>query len=64
MQNQIRSGLKKYRVACWRTYYGFYEIEAKSEKEAEAKADERLMQGDEMDGTKDMDSGIADVQEQ
>jgi hypothetical protein len=65
MQNDRSSvHLKTYRVACWRTYHGYYEVEATSEKAAEIKAYQRLWNGEEMDGTKDMDAGIADTQEQ
>jgi hypothetical protein len=55
--------LKTYRVACWRTHYGFYDVEAKDELEATTKAYQRLWNGEEMDGRKDMDAGIADTQE-
>jgi hypothetical protein len=64
MEN-VRSSvhLKKYRVPCWRTHYGYYDVEAKNEKEAEFKAYQNLWNGVEMDGTKDMDAGYTDAEE-
>jgi hypothetical protein len=62
---QISSSVrpKTYRVACWRTHYGYYDVEANSEKEAETKAYQHLWNGVDMDGRKDMDAGITDTEE-
>ena len=61
----IRSsnGLKTYRVACWRVNYGYYDIEAKNKLEAETKANQRLWNGEAMDGLRDADAGTADTEE-
>jgi len=55
--------VKKYRVTCWRTYYGFYDVEAKNEKEAETKAYQYLWNGQDLDERTDMDAGISKTEE-
>jgi hypothetical protein len=55
--------LKKYRVACWRTHYGFYDVEAKNEKEAEAKAPQNLWNGQDLDLWTNTDAGITETEE-
>ena len=55
--------VRRYRVLCWRTHYGFYDVEAKSEKEAEEKVNQLLWDSKEMDGINDADIGIADTEE-
>ena len=62
---RVRSSihLKKYRVACWRTHYGFYDVEAKNEKEAEAKANQYLWNGQDLDLRTNMDVGITETEE-
>ena len=55
--------VKKYRVTCWRTHYGFYDVEAKNEKEAEAKAYQNLWNGQDLDERTDMDAGISKTEE-
>ena len=54
--------MKKFRMHCWRSYYGFYDVEAKNEKEAELKANELLWSGEEMEGIRDQDMGIGDTE--
>ena len=55
--------VKKYRVTCWRTYYGFYDVEAKNEKEAETKAYQNLWNVVDMDERTNMDAGITETEE-
>jgi hypothetical protein len=55
--------LKTYRVTCWRTHYGFYDVEAKNEKEAETKAYQNLWNVVDMDGRTNMDAGITETEE-
>ena len=55
--------MKKYRVSCWRMHYGFYDVEAKNEKEAETKVNQHLWNGTDMDGIRDEDVGIGDTEE-
>ena len=56
--------MKRYRVLCWRTHYGYYDVDAETEKEAKEKVNTLLWNGVEMDGINDADIGIADTQEQ
>ena len=56
--------LKKYRVLCWRTYYGYYEVEAKNEDEAERKAYQHLWNRVELDGVNNMEADISEIQRQ
>jgi len=58
-----RSQVKKYRVLCWKTKYGYYEIEAESQEESSRIGDEKLEEGDDMDSVRDTDTGIAGVEE-
>ena len=55
--------MKKYKIYCWRTYRGIFEVEAKSEKEADLKADEFLLNGGEMDERIPPDVGIWEIEE-
>jgi hypothetical protein len=53
--------MAKYRVGCWRTEYGYYDIEAKDEKEATAIANEQLDDGDEFDDVSNRDMGTVNI---
>ena len=52
--------LKTYRVSCWRVQYGYYDIEAKNEKEAETKAYQSLWNVVDMDEWTNTDAGITE----
>jgi hypothetical protein len=52
----------KYRAYCWKTQYGFFDVEAPNPKEAERIARQKLWNGEEMDGWNDQDGNIEEVE--
>ncbi len=55
--------MKKYRISCWKTYYGYYDLNAEDEKEAKRKANQHLWNEEEMDGITETDVGLTDWEE-